>query len=327
VELLNRAGLLNAIVPLWEIGFDSHETLPEDQSALLMRYAIARWGANDVVWVLAFEGGNVGKPVDRWQRLGRKVFGEINHAPVIILPGETSWVLNEFRQESWANAFGFQTAHLADENSLQWFFNGPITTERHHQPACPIIALWPQMESALPTASGRSEDPDTVRRLMWWSALLDTPAGVSYGSQPVASWDKALDPEDKQFPLDWPAWCKGLFLPSARDAEVLAAVLNEVGFGSLQPMPHCLAVQPGKESPQRFIAAVASEAKDLMLVYVPKDRSVTLVLGTLPPSPSITWINPRNGERRQALAIVGQNTCKFITPEGGDWLLLRKAGK
>ena len=70
-----------------------------------------------------------------------------------------------------------------------------------------------------------------------------------------------------------------------------------------------------------------TEDKDLMLVYVPEDRSVNLAPAEMPQSPSATWINPRTGERSAAEAMVGANTCQFSTPEAGDWLLVIKAGK
>src|SRR5206468_4773788 len=82
---------------------------------------------------------------------------------------------------------------------------------------------------------------------------------------------------------------------------------------------------PGKESPGRFIAAARTDAKDILIVYVPEDRTVEIKLDALPPSPNVTWINPRTGENSPAVAVVTQNTCQFPTPTEGDWLLVTRS--
>ena len=76
---------------------------------MLVRYVVARWGAEPVVWLLAFDGGNQGKNTGRWKRIGQAVFGEGSHAPVVLYPGETEWVLDEFRDQPWVDAFGYQS--------------------------------------------------------------------------------------------------------------------------------------------------------------------------------------------------------------------------
>ena len=64
-----------------------------------------------------------------------------------------------------------------------------------------------------------------------------------------------------------------------------------------------------------------------MLVYVPEDRTVEILLDALPPSPNVSWFNPRTGETSPAVAVVGGRTCQFPTPDPGDWLLVMKSGK
>jgi hypothetical protein len=101
--------------------------LPESEAILLMRYAVARWGADKVAWIIAFEGDGAGQRVDRWKKIGRAVFGGTVHRPVMLLPGETPWLLDEFRNEDWMDALGCQTARALDEDSLQWLLTGPLT--------------------------------------------------------------------------------------------------------------------------------------------------------------------------------------------------------
>src|SRR6185369_6486964 len=117
IEALDHAGLLNVIAPLREIDGQTVEELPEDQTALLLRYLIARWGANHVAWLLAFDGNRNA----RWQRIGRDVFADApGRGLVIIFPGELGWAFDEFRNETWADAFGFGLGQNLDDDSLKW---------------------------------------------------------------------------------------------------------------------------------------------------------------------------------------------------------------
>jgi hypothetical protein len=88
-----------------------------------------------------------------------------------------------------------------------------------------------------------------------------------------------------------------------------------------------VAVQPGDKSAERFIAAAGTEGKELLLVYVPEDRTVSLFLKALPRSPAIGWYNPRTGETNRAVAVVGESACQVPTPNPGDWLLTTREGK
>jgi len=116
-------------------------------------------------------------------------------------------------------------------------------------------------------------------------------------------------------------------MPGAKQMTSLATLFNSVAFWRLRPRSQFVPAQPGDTSPARYIAAAGTEAKDLGLVYVPEDRTLELALDALPPSPTVTWFNPRTGENSPAVAVVGGNSCQFPTPDAGDWLLLLKAGK
>ena len=60
---------------------------------------------------------------------------------------------------------------------------------------------------------------------------------------------------------------------------------------------------------------------------MPEDRTIELLLNALPPSPVISWLNPRTGQDNLAVAVVGGRTCRFPTLDPGDWLLVMKAGR
>ena len=327
--VLSRAGILSAIVPLLEIPAQASAAtaLPDDQAELLVRYVVARWGAEPVAWLLAFEGDNSAKNVGRWKRIGQAVFGSRPHAPVVLFPGTTHWLLDEFRDQEWVDVFAYQSVTDFTEDALKWMLAGPFATEWTREPARPVIPFAP-LENAVAAPFDKRFTSDNVRQAIYWSLLLTAPAGVSYGAQGVANWDATVEPQDAQVKgADLPLWHKALFMPAAKQMSHLSKYMDSIDFWKLRPQPKAVASQPSQLSPRRFIAAASTEAKDLSLVYVPEDRAVELFLDALPPAPLVSWFNPRTGNKNPSVAVVSSNTCQFPTPEPGDWLLVIKAGK
>lgn len=313
VEMLNRAGLLSVIAPLWS---DAAEDLPEDQAALLIRYMVARWGAYDVAWLFAADENNTA----RWQKIGREGFGHAPHAPVIVFPGESASTFGDFRNESWVDAFGFGLGQNLDDASLGRLVAGPLVREWNNPPAKPIINILPPLENGVATQTQQRITAGDVRQLAWWSLLLVPTAGTSYGAEDVANWNTTL--QDKH-----PTWQLSLFLPGTKQMGHIADFFQSTEWSSLRPASATVAVQPGNISPRDYIAAAASETKDLDLTYIPRDRTLELYLDALSPSPGIQWLNPRTGQTSPAVAVVGSRTCQLPTPEAGDWVLVMKSGK
>jgi hypothetical protein len=170
-------------------------------------------------------------------------------------------------------------------------------------------------------------DADRTRRLLWWSALLNTPAGVSYSAQAVAKWDTTLRASRPGGRQDLPAWQNELFLPGARDIEALGEFFNSTKFWQLQPFARALANQPGMESPRRYIVAEGTEAGDLLVAYVPETGSVEIAIGAMPRAPQMTWVSTRDGKAKPALAVTKEKTFEFSTPDAGDWVLVIRGGK
>jgi hypothetical protein len=92
-------------------------------------------------------------------------------------------------------------------------------------------------------------------------------------------------------------------------------------------VPVAIVNQPGGSAPAKYIAAAKSDQRDLMVIYVPEDRTVEVKLDLMPESPNVTWVNPRTGERSPAVAVVTTSTCQFPTPAEGDWILFMKMEK
>jgi hypothetical protein len=329
LDVLSQAGILSAIAPLREMQSQTNLTvaLPDDQAELLVRYIVARWGTDPVAWLIAFEGDTGAKNVGRWKRIGGAVFGARAHAPVVLVPGETQWLLDEFRDQKWVDVFGYQSVTDVTEDALKWTFTGPLAVEWKKEPARPVIPFAPYENGAI-AQSGKRFSSDDVRHAAYWSLLLAPPAGVSYGGQGVVNWDTTVGPKDEQTKAtDLAMWRKALFMPAAKQMSSLAKVMTSIDFWKLRPDPKAVAAQPGEQSPRRFIAAANTQENTLSVVYVPEDRTLALLQEALPHSPTVSWFNPRTGENNPAVAVVAGGSCQFPTTEPGDWLLVLKAGQ
>jgi hypothetical protein len=322
LENLSRQGILCAITPLSELETDSNLlALPDDQVVLLLRYAVARWGSEPVAWVLAFDGDSQKKMTARWKRIGQAVIGAGPHAPVILYPGRSAWLLDEFRDQTWVDAFGYQTVTDASDDALKWAFAGPFASEWSKEPARPIIPFAP-CENGFASRSRNRFSSDDVRHALYWGLLMTVPAGVSYCGQGVMNWDKTVDRNEKGPGADLPLWQRSLFLPAAKQMGCLASLFNSTEFWRLQPQPKVIANQPGDSAPQSQVAAAATADKALSVIYVPQGSTLQLNLESLPPSFQATWLNPRTGEDSPANPIMSERMCRFSTPDASDWVLM-----
>jgi len=328
VDALNGAGLLAVPVMLWAINGGSNPkinpgvSLPDDQAILLARYMVARWGAGKVAWILGGDGDYRGAKADKWKRIGRAVFGDVPHAPVTMHPGGMQWVWEEFADEKWYDCVGYQSGHGDDDKTLKWQIDGPPAEDWMKLPHRPFIDLEPGYENHIAYQSKKAITPDQVRRAIYWS-LLNTPtAGVTYGGHGVWGWDDGTQPPTDHAGSGTPLpWQKALTMPAAEQMKHLAHYFTSLDFWRLRPAPAVVVNQPGAQEPKRFIAAARSDKKDLLVLYVPEDRTVEVKLDLLPPSPNVSWYNPRTGETNTAVGVVTTSTVQFPTPSEGDWIL------
>ncbi|MBI5385812.1 MAG: DUF4038 domain-containing protein [Verrucomicrobia bacterium] len=328
-DAVSKAGLLNVPVLLWAIGSGKNPavnpgwSLPEDQAILLARYMVARWQANAVVWILPGDGHYFGTEGDKWKRIGRAVFGDIAHAPVSLHPQGRHWNWPEFQGEQWLNLIGYQSGHGDSDDHLRWLTEGPVTKDWKNPPHRPFINLEPPYEGHLGYQSKKPISADLTRRTIYWSLLNAPTAGVSYGGHGVWGWDDGTKPPTDHAGAGIPLpWQKALTMPAAEQMTNLVAFFTAIDFAQLRPKPECIVNNPGAQNPRKYIAAAGTVKNDVLLVYVPEDRTVEVLLESLPPSPEVRWWNPRTGEKSAAVGVVTEKTCQFPTPAEGDWVLV-----
>ena len=81
-DAINQQGLFAAPILCWaHKAGDAGMELSEADIVKLVRYQVARYGSHHVLWLLAGDNSYKPEQAQRWQRIGRAVFGGRPHAP------------------------------------------------------------------------------------------------------------------------------------------------------------------------------------------------------------------------------------------------------
>ncbi len=325
VHVAGVSGLLSAITP---VAHEYAAQLSYDQTILLARYVVARYGGDPVAWILSFDPDPSGAQSERWKNIGKAVFARASSRPVMLAVGANTYLMDEFRDQPWVSILGVQTFTDITEDAVKWSADGPLAREWSQTPARPVISCLPVENSLRPGAQTRFT-ADEVRRAAYWSVLQTVPAGVAYSAEGIRNWDQtALTKKKDRAQGEYlPFWQRALFLPGGKQVARMADLVSSLPFWRLHPEPVMGAAPAQADSPLQHIASVSTTARDLALVYVPGERTLEILVEAMPPSPDVTWINPRTGERNPAVAVVVGKVCQFPTPDKSDWLLIVKAGK
>jgi hypothetical protein len=321
VDAVNAHGLLAAIVLTWGLRpEDSGNYLPERQVVRLVRYLVARYGANHVVWILTGDNDYQGANGERWKRIGRAAFGERPHAPVTTHPIGMHWPWESFRDEKWLDFIVYQSGHGNDGDTLRWIHSGPPSRHWQDPPARPFINIEPPYEGHLGYQSRKPHTDYSTRRAIYWSLLNAPTAGVTYGAHGLWSWHMAVG----QPPTDHPGtgvaktWREALGFPGSTQMHHLGKFFNSIPWWSLQPDPKLIKDQSGREDPAAHVSAARSERGDLAVLYLPRGGQVEIRPGFLKKNLVAQWFNPRTGQR----ALVTKSRTTFNAPDQQDWVLV-----
>ncbi len=333
LDAINRAGLLGVPVLLWAATWTADDavnsvnpgvSLPEDQAILLERYMVARWGANHVAWILNGDGDYRGEKAERWRRIGRAVFGNRAHAPVLLHPSGMNIPFDEFRDEAWLDIITYQSGHGDDAATQRWIWDGPPAQVWRASPTTrPVINVEPPYEDHIAYQSGERISAHTMRRATYWSLLIAPTAGVSYGGHGVWGWDDGTITPTAHPGTGVPLpWQKALYLPGAEQFVYLATLFQSVEWWRLRPAPSLVRHQPGDVDPSRYIAAARSNANDLAVIYTPVAQPLELDLGAFPAGIAARWFQPETGVFQPANAAGSGDQGSFTPPGEGDWVLV-----
>jgi hypothetical protein len=321
IDAVNSRGILAAIVLTWALRpEDSGNALPESEVVRLMRYLVARYSANHVVWILTGDTIYEGASGERWKRIGRAVFDGRPHAPVSTHPNSLRWPWRNFRDERWLDFLIYQSGHHDDAKALRWIHSGPPSQGWQDLPSRPIINLEPPYEGHLAYQSGKPHTDFTTRRAIYWSLLNAPIAGVTYGAHGVWSWHTAVG----QPPTDHPntgiakTWREALGLPGSEQMKHLAEFFSSFAWWTLEPKGELLTKQPYGDEPALHVSATASKDGNLALFYLPFGGKLKPTNATLQNGLGVQWFNPRTGSR---ISVNRSEGGVYQTPDQQDWVL------
>lgn len=322
MDAINAAGMLAAPVLLWSLtDRDPGKYLSEEDCIRLARYQVARYGAHQVVWILAGDNPYTGESAEKWKRVGRAVFGENRHpAPVATHPTGMNWPWESWRDEAWLDILGYQSGHGDDAGTLRWLHSGPPAQHGRKTPARPVINLEPPYEAHVAYQSKKPHSAYSVRRAAYWSLLSAPTAGLTYGGHGLWSWHTrpGEEPTDHSGTGVAPTWREALSLPGSRQMEHVADLFRQLPWWKLRPASDTVLVnQPHAEDPARHVAAARTEDGAVTVLYLPAETGVVTVKADVPTG-GARWLDPRTGMTSAARA----ERSRFHTPTNEDWVLL-----
>jgi len=281
IDAINAQGLLAAHVMVWankkgDAGID----LKPEQLERLMKYQVARYGANNIFWILAGDNKYAPDSAETWKKLGRAVFADPTFDSrthvVTTHPTGMNWPWQDWEKETWLNVLGYQSGHGDGDKTWQWITSGPPAEYgKQNTITRPVINLEPPYEDHLAYQSKKPHSALNVRRAMFWSLLNAPTAGVTYGGHGVWSWHtKPGEP-----PIDHPgtgkakSWREALDLPAAKDYGMVQDLFNvTIQWWELRPAPELLSSQPGEKDAEAFVSVAASPDKSTIVIYAPKGQ-------------------------------------------------------
>jgi hypothetical protein len=326
VRQADELGLgLEMIMEAWgnEFPFNSRHIFVPEWEEFWMRYLIARYDAfaNVYIWTLLNEyeyypnGDWHYKPVaDRWaMRVGRWVKGMAQHGhPVAIHngPREPDFASRLRLDPEAIDVILFQDWGTRDKHD-GWLAAGiedQIARSFKDWYGSVIFAEWGyERNPALPSLAPHHDycDPAHTRRGAWRGAFCGL--GLIHGFE--NSWGIfPLQPDDQAGMVDL--------------LHVRHFFTEVVPFHRLHPMPQLVA-QGEYELGHRPLA-MATEALDLVVVYLPTGGEVQLCVETTN-SYQAQWFNPRTREIQVATPLAAGDGLRFAAPADEpmmDWVLL-----
>lgn len=307
-------GLVPAPVMLWALKPDDPgQALDEADALRLVQYELARWGALDVVWLLAGDGNYTGDRAARWKHIGSVAFADQPEQIVTLHPSGRMWIAAEYADQSWYDFVGYQSGHGDSDNDLKMLTQTVARDWAKFDR--PVINLEPNYENHPAYQSRRPHTAQHVRRAAYWSLLVAPPAGVTYGTNPIWNWSNEKGKAEAHENLgDIAPWRTALDTEGVADMTILRTFFDSGPWQNLRPAPDLLAQQPGDADPNHFIAAARTPDGSWTVIYTPMGDPITF---KQPPTRRPTWFNTRTGKSTQTPS----DGPTFTPPDANDWVL------
>jgi hypothetical protein len=323
VDQVNEYGLVAAPVLLWALQFGPGRELspgyhlPEREAILLARYMVARYGGNQVVWILGGDGKYVGEYEQRWKNIGRGVFGDEHPGIVALHPCGRSWIGDAYAGEEWLDIVGYQSSHSNERGTVDWINKGPAARRWDRLPARPIMNLEPNYEEIFFKISARD-----VRNACYWSIFATPTSGITYGANGIWPWlregENILNHEDA---TGTHPWHESIKFPGSVQVGYLAGFVRKLQWWRLKPGQELLVSQPGKEIYNHFIAIAKTDDYDTIVAYLPVKVTVKL-FNPRDVKYQGRWFNPVTNQFSKANVVQKEGLIEATRREDSDVVLL-----
>lgn len=312
----------------WWSRSDLNVSIGPEKMERWWRYLVHRFGAYNVIWVLAGEYNMYnygGLTLDFWKNLGKLVKDEDPYDRIVSVHStppfwdggaeapqwSTAEVLNG---ESWLDYNQSQVGHGRFANEM---IPEVVAADYLRKPAKPVVVTEPWYEFI----EGNATAMDI--RFGAWSAILSGAGGHSYGGGHV--WLASV-PEDPANEKTWPI--ENDFKRTTYDYEgalsmkYLAAFFKNIKWWNMTPHPELIL-----EYPQPFCLAMPGEE---YVVYLRYGGVAKVKIGESAYSKifNYQWYNPAIGKFYDPVSVKGSDIMTFSAPESypkekdyKDWVL------
>lgn len=320
LKAINDIGLLAVPVLCWShMEGDAGKELSENNLITLIKFQINRYKDTHAMWILAGDSHYNVEESEHWKRIGRAVFGDNSNMLVTTHPCGQNWPWSDWENEKWLEVLAYQSGHGGSDETLNWVHHGPhVEYSGQQQFIRPIINLEPAYEGLKNSYSKKPHSAYSVRRVMYWSLMVNPIAGISYGGHGVWSWHTKVGKEPTAHSGTGIAkiWEEAIHFPGASEMRLLRNFFESLPWTQLRPAQELLSQK--NDDPGTFVTAMATIAKDLIIIYFPIGAQAEINI----PSElieSITWFNPSTGETEAG---------KLIAPNSeNDWILVIRVSK
>jgi hypothetical protein len=300
IDEINQYGLVAAPVVLWALprgqGRDLSPGyhLPVDEAVLLAKYIVARYGGNQVVWLLGGDGQYYGELEDRWKAIGSRVFNDIHHAPVCLHPHGRSWIGDIYADEEWMDIVCYQSSHSNAAGTVDWINKGPIATRWDKIPPRPVINMEPNYEEI----NFAITDND-VRNASYWSVFATPPSGITYGANGIWPWIREGEKILNHRGSEASTWEKSIDFPGSIQIGYLSEFMQQFDWWKLTPAQDILMEQPGTEIYNHYISILRLPDYSTILAYIPAIGSIK-IRNPLNINYQAQWFDPVTNEYQPA---------------------------
>ena len=320
VDKINEYGLVAAPVILWGLpgGEGRHLSpgyeLPFEDAFLLARYIKARYGGNQVIWILGGDAKYYNEMESKWKYLGREVFKRKQN-PVSLHPHGRSWVGSLYNGEDWLDIIGYQSSHSNKQGTVDWINKGPVVEEWDKISPRPIMNMEPNYEEI----GFRITDRD-VRNASYWSIFSTPISGITYGANGLWPWlrkgELIINHGKTSGYSDWETSMK---FPGSMQIGYLAGFIRQYEWWDLRPANELLIKQPGDDKFNEFISVVKSPDGKTILAYLPTKYTIKLRTGN--EKYQGRWFDPVKNQYYKAKPEASNGLTAVTPPSDSDWVL------